>query len=149
MAFQLNEADVPQCFYGGKRAFQAAHAFFALRSAVIVFAAGMFMLDHGVTDDHCHAGWKGEQFVFQRAAIEKNGLTDASKTRSELIHDADTRADKFVFRALAKLSDFRKCESLTAGSKQRTRHGNFQRGRRTQSGAERNITVNSQIRARE
>ena len=59
MAFQLNEADVPQCFYGGKSALQDAHAFFALRSAVIVFAAGMFMLDHRVTDDHRHAGWKG------------------------------------------------------------------------------------------
>src|SRR5437870_5020980 len=143
MAFQLNEADVPQCFYGGKRGVYDADTFFALGFAAFVFAARMFMVDHGVADDLFHPGRKGEQFVLQRAAIEKNGLTDASKTRSELIHDADTRADKFVFRALAKLSDFRQCESLTAGGKQRARHGNFQSGRGTQSGAERNITVNS------
>src|SRR5256885_5098250 len=128
MAFELNEGDVAQGFYGRESAFQDAHAFFALRSAVIVFTAGMFMLDHGVTDDHRHAGWQGKQFVLQRATIEQNGLTDASKTRGELIHDADTRADKFVLRALAKFSDLRQFESLTAGCKQRARHGNFQSG---------------------
>src|SRR5579859_6327142 len=122
MSFELSEGDVPEGFDGREWALQGAHAFFALSSAVIVCAASMFMFDHGVTDDHCDAGRKGKQFVLQRPTIEKNGFIRASKTRSELIHDADTRANKFVFGALAELSNVCQCESLAGGSKQRARH---------------------------
>jgi hypothetical protein len=98
---KLLKVHVAQSFDGREEALQYLYAFFALRAPLIVFSAGVRVLDHGIAYHHLMAGRQRQPLVFQRAAVQQYGVTGASETRGKLVHDADPGADEFILCALA------------------------------------------------
>src|SRR5713226_2584518 len=64
----------------------------------------------------------------------------APKAGNKLVHDSHARANKFVLRFLAELSQFRAVDGKPALAEQRKTRGNFDGGRRTQSSSQGNIS---------
>src|SRR5262245_49176100 len=103
-------------------------ALFALRATVVVFTAGVAVFDHGVAYDHGYAVRQSHEFVFERPAVEQNGVMRAAETGSKLIHDADAGTDKFVFGALTDFGDFGERQRACGRTKKRAGGGNLQGG---------------------
>src|SRR5437762_2805658 len=81
---ELAQRYIAECSDAREVAFESLHALFTLRAANVIFAACMFVLDHGVANHHCNAGRQRKQLVFEGTAIEQNGLIKAAETRCEL-----------------------------------------------------------------
>jgi hypothetical protein len=84
------------------------------------------VFDQGVAEDKADVGWKWDGFVMERAAIEKNCVIGFSEAGSELIHDANVRADEFIFGALAELGDFEHWQFVFGLRGKRDCDGNFE-----------------------
>jgi len=68
-------------------------------------------------------------------------MTGSSVTRSELIHDSATGSHKFVLGALRELRDLQRLERKGRIPEHRKRGRDLERGRGTQSGANRDIAA--------
>ena len=75
-------------------------------------------------------------------------MTGAAKTGNKLVHDANPRADKYVFRSLAQLRDLRQCKPGAVEAHEGERAGHFNRGRGTEAGADGHFTPDQQAGAR-
>ena len=128
MLFQLIEADVAQSANAGKNRGKAADGFFAIRAAAIVFAGGELVLDHGVANHQLDGIGNQEGFKGQRAAIEHQRVVLYAVQGNELVHDADTSSDKFVFRFLAKLRQLDAVRRPAGLIGESQRGGDFNRG---------------------
>jgi hypothetical protein len=59
------------------------------------------VLDHAVTDHQPNVRWYWKQLMRQGTAIQHESTSGSAKGSDELIHDAATRSNVFVFGFLA------------------------------------------------
>src|SRR5260370_42610183 len=114
MFFQLRKCDVTKGANLGERSPQDSNALLTFRAARIVLAGSKFALDHGVADHQLEIRWNFDEFVLRRAAIQQKRMCRAPKAGNKLVHDSHARADEFVFRFLAELSQFRAVDGKPA-----------------------------------
>jgi hypothetical protein len=138
---EVGHGGVAEGFDFGAMGLEDAQAGFHFGAAGVVSAVSFCegVLDHGVADDDANLGRDGREGVFERAAIDHDGVVLRAAAGDELVHDADIGTDEDVLRALAEQGDLLE-RHVVAGS---TEHGesrsNFNGGRGAEAGAEGNI----------
>jgi len=79
-----------------------SHAFVTLLAAPVIFAAREFVLDHGVAKYQPYTGRDGDQFIFERTAVEPERVSRFSKAGNKLIHNAYARTHESILGVLAQ-----------------------------------------------
>ncbi len=110
---------------------QDACAFFHFFAARVVLSARVLMLDHGIADDEPHMSGNGQQAIFERSAIQHQGMVLLPGAGNELVHDAAARAYEGIFRALAGKCDGGQRQRSAGQLQQGECGGDFDRRRRT------------------
>jgi hypothetical protein len=121
------------------------HTFLTLFAALIVFSAGVLVLDHGVTDRHSHSVGNGDELELERTAVEQEGVASFSQAGDKLVHDADMGADKNIFASLAEPGHIDQGKDCASAAEERESARDFDGGRGTQSSADRNFAIDEKI----
>ena len=121
---------------------QDVRSSFNLRAAAVVLAFGYRVPHHGVADDDAYVRRDGGELELQPAAVDHDGVVLLSAATDELVHDAAVGADEGVFRALAEQGDLGRRQVQACGAEDGERSGHLHRGRRAESGIQRNVAGN-------
>jgi hypothetical protein len=103
VTFEICDLNIPQGVGPRQMLLKEFHSNLTVGSTAVVFPQRQFMLDHAVTDHQPDVSRQWKQLIFQGAAIEHESMSGNAKARDELIHDAATRSNVFVFGFLAQL----------------------------------------------
>ncbi len=145
MSPELFETDVAEGTDARQDGGETVNGVFAIGAATIVFTGSEFVLDHGVADDEGGRFRNGDQLEIESAAIQQERVILLAVERDELIHDAATRADKFVFGFLAKAGEVEAIDFFCGEIHQAEGGGDFDGGGGAEAGAHGNFAVNEQI----
>ena len=97
-------------------------------AALVVRTGREVVFDHGVANHQTNVRGNGYELELQRAAIEQDRMLRLPHARDELVHDADARADKFVFRAAAEFCNLGQGKPMRAQAQEREGGSDFDRG---------------------
>jgi len=136
---ELRSGHISQRSNSRKRGTQASHTLFTFEPARIISAGAVLVFHHCIADYQPNFGWKTNGLVFQRPAVDHQGVTRPAVARHELIHDPTSRADEFILGALAVEGQRFSVYGLMRSFEQCVAGGNFNRRRGTQTTTQRNI----------
>ena len=147
MGGELRARNISESFDSGEKIREDFYSLLTLLAPPVVFASGILVLDHGVTDHQLYIRGNGDQFESQRAAVEQQRMVLLSHARNKLVHDADPRTDEFVLGLLAKLRQVAKRNFVFTQTEQSDGSGDLERCRGAESRSDGHLTVNQEIRA--
>ena len=148
MLLELLERNIPESASIWIPLGQNLYPFIALFAAAIVCPTCVIMLYHCVADHQSYALRNRNQFVLKRAAVEQQCVPSFTQAGNKLVHDADSGSYKLVFGRLAQSCDIGKGQLRSVEAHQCERTGHLDCCRRTESGADRNLTPYQQAGAR-
>ena len=88
---------------------QVLHTCFTLRATLIVSARSQLVLHHRVANYQTNIVGQRQQPEFKRAAIQQQSFVRLAEKRNKLVHDADARTHKLVFRPLTQTRELTAC----------------------------------------
>ena len=126
---------------------QEPNAFLAGGAPVVVVAARVLMADVGVGDDEPQVRRDRNGARLERAAVDQKRVPGHAAGGDVLVHDAAAHADEIVLGPLAHLGGRHRLEGQARGGEESVRDADLERGRRAQSGSERNVAPHDEVGA--
>src|SRR5580700_6012312 len=92
---------------------KTSHRGFAFSAPAVVFPARYAVANHRVANHETRLVTEWKKPVFERAAVEQQGVAILPMAGNKLVHDSAARTHKLVLGFLAQQGQFREIDRLT------------------------------------